>query len=123
MREGLGTNRLIGPGLRTFVRIADAWDLDNAERARLLGLPALSYADAVREPSRAVVGDETLDRLSHILGIYKALHVIFPRTDIADGWISRPNRDFAGRTARERITSGRLDELEAVRRYLDAQRG
>ena len=66
-----------------------------------------------------------LERISYILGIYKALQLLLPDTRAADEWIRRPNEAavFGGRSALDRMLSGNVADLYIVRQYLDAQRG
>jgi len=115
---------LAGPGLRTFFRIARAWNLDTREAMTLLGLDAEStFFKWKREPDRARLGRDALERISYVLGIYKALHILFPRPETADAWVRKPDTAFAGRSALDRMTRGSIVDLHAVRSYLDAERG
>ena len=41
---------------------------------------------------------------------------------LADGWVLRPNRAFAGQTPLARMTAGDVTDLAAVRAYVDAAR-
>jgi hypothetical protein len=84
---------LTGPALRTFFRIAEAWKLQEQEQMR------------------------------YILGIYKGLHVLLPKT--ADEWVRKPNaaKTFGGQSALDRMMSGNVADLFVVRQYVDAQRG
>lgn len=117
---------LSGPALRTFFNIAKAWKLSREEQMRLLGLKAGSTYYKWREaPERARLARDTLERLSYIFGIYKALQILLPDPAAADAWVRRPNKAplFAGRSALERMLSGNVADLYVVREYLDAQRG
>lgn len=115
--------RLSGPALRTFENVADRWGLRPAERRALLGgIPATTYDRMRKAPDRAALAPDALERISHVLAIYKALHVLFPSAAFADRWISEPNAAFGGTTARERMLAG-FTALVDVRRYLDAARG
>jgi len=65
-------------------------------------------------------------QLSQVLavGIFKALHILYP--DFADRWIRLPNSNplFGGRPPIEWMTAdGGMDGLYRVRRLLDARRG
>ncbi|HEY0420313.1 MAG TPA: antitoxin Xre-like helix-turn-helix domain-containing protein, partial [Acetobacteraceae bacterium] len=40
--SGENRRRLSGPGMRTFLNIADLWGLSEAERLRVLGFPGRS---------------------------------------------------------------------------------
>ncbi|WP_425602086.1 antitoxin Xre/MbcA/ParS toxin-binding domain-containing protein [Stenotrophomonas chelatiphaga] len=64
---------------------------------------------------------ELLERISLLLGIYRALHTLFPRGQQADSWLRRPNAGipFQGRSALELMCSGCLRDIAAVREYLD----
>ncbi len=116
---------LSGPALRTFFRIADMWDLNVEQQMTLLGLTSRStYFKWKKDPEVALPKD-TLERISYILGIYKALQILLPDETAADTWITRPNNAplFSGRSALERMLSGHVSDLYVVRQYLDAQRG
>jgi Protein of unknown function (DUF2384) len=112
--------------MRAFTRMAGLWGLSVEEQLRLLGEPARSTFFAWRKhPERASLPRDTLERISNLLGIYKALQILFPDTAVADGWIRKPNAApmFAGRSALERMLAGNVSDLNAVRRYLDSVRG
>lgn len=116
---------LSGPALRTFFRIAALWNLSVDEQMTLLGITARStFFKWKKEPNTALPKD-TLERISYILGVYKALQILLPDEKAADGWIKRPNAAplFSGRSALDRMLSGQVADLFMVRQYLDAQRG
>lgn len=116
------SERLSGPALRAFENIAEAWNLRLAERRALLGgIPATSY-DRIRARGARSLSADTLERISHVLGIYKALHVIFANDAYADRWVREPNGAFGGDTALARMLAG-FSSLVAVRQYLDGVRG
>jgi hypothetical protein len=116
---------LSGPALRTFFRIADLWDLSVDEQMTLLGVTARSTFFKWKKDQRVALPKDTLERISYILGIYKALQILLPDQKAADAWIRRPNDAplFAGRPALARMLSGQVADLFVVRQYLDAQRG
>jgi hypothetical protein len=113
-----------GPALRTFFRIAEAWGLSNDEQMTLLGTERSTYYKWKRERD-GLLSKDTLERISYILGIYKALHILLPNDQAADTWIRRPNTApvFGGKSALDRMRSGQVSDLYVVRQYLDAQRG
>src|ERR1700720_3023050 len=99
--------RLAGAAIRTFENIAERWGLKPAERMALLGnMPSSTYYRVRRKPDDAELGSDTLERISHVLGIYKALHVLFSSDAYADRWISDPNAAFGGASAKERMLRG-----------------
>ncbi len=118
-------SRLIQPGLRAFFRICDKWGLDTDQRIILLGSPERTLYDQWLEGIVDTVPPHTIERLSYILGIYKALHTLFPDNAFADRWIHQPNKAqlFGGKPALDRLLTGRVDDLAIVRKYLDAACG
>ena len=114
-----------GPALRTFFRIAERWDLAVEEQMKLLGVTARSTFFKWKQDREGRLSLDTLERISYILGVFKALNILLPEEDAADGWIKKPNDApvFAGKSALERRLSGRVSDLYVVRQYLDAQRG
>jgi hypothetical protein len=117
---------LSAAGLRAFFKIAEAWSLSAEEQIILLGSPGRStFFKWKQTPQAARLGRDTLERLSLILGIYKALQILLPDPHAADTWIKRANSapPFGGRPALERMVAGNVSDLVAVRQYLDAMRG
>ena len=116
---------LSGPALRTFFRIAEKWKLTNEEQMALLGVDARSTFFKWKRERDGLLSRDTLERVSYILGIYKALQILLPNEQAADTWIRRPNMAplFGGRSALDRMLSGQVSDLYVVRQYLDAQRG
>jgi hypothetical protein len=117
--------RLSAPGIRTFFNIAAAWQLSGDEQRGLLGWPAASTFYKYRAGDVGVLSFDTLTRLSLVLGIYKALHVLYPDRELADGWVRLPNTHtvFGGRPALALMIDGGIDGLYQVRRLLDGRRG
>ncbi len=119
------TRRLGAAGLRTFLAIADEWQLTVATRRVLLGgIGESTYhkwkLGDVGTPSR-----DQLERLSLLLGIYKALRLLFSDDATGVRWLKATNTepDFAGQSPLDRLLRGSIEDLYAVRRYLDGWRG
>lgn len=114
-----------GAGLRAFTQIAELWHLSIADQLALLGITSRSTYFKWRKEPQPKLPRDTLERLSYLLGIYKALQLLLPNTHAADEWIRRPNDAplFGGRSALDRMLSGNVADLFIVRQYLDAQRG
>ena len=79
----------------------------------------------MEEGAGGTLSRDVLERISYVLGIYKALQILFPDPARADAWVKRPNAAplFAGQRALDRLLSGNVSDLFVVRQYLDAQRG
>lgn len=117
---------LFSVGLEAFFNIAKAWGLNAEQEAILLGCPAPpTFSSWKTDPYSCEVNKETLVRLSYILGIYKALRILLPEQTAADGWVKQANSAeiFGGQSALDRMLVGNVNNLSAVRRYLDAMHG
>lgn len=114
---------LTGPALRTFFRIAGAWGLREQEQMSILGLDSRSTFQSWKRGAVASIPKDALERISYVMGIYKGLHILLPKT--ADDWVRKPNKAalFGGRSALDRMLSGNVADLYVVRQYVDAQRG
>ena len=114
-----------GPALRAFFRIAQAWGLKSGEARRLLGDPPESTFYKWKKLQDGAPPRDVIERISYVLGIFKALELLFPDPTRADAWIRKPNAalPFGGRSALDRMLSGNVADLYVVRSYLDSQRG
>ena len=117
--------RLSAAGLHAFFTISSEWELNTQEEIALLGSPPRSTFFKWKKSKEAELSHDTLERISYIIGIYKALFMLLPSKEAALSWIKRPNNAplFNGQTALARMCAGNVVDLADVRRYLDAQRG
>lgn len=111
--------------LRAFFNLSDRWGLSDGEARILLGQPApRTYArwkSGTADVSR--VPHDTRQRLSMLMGIHKGLRYMFREPERGYAWMRKANRAFAGQSALERMLSGEIIDLAAVRSYLDAEVG
>jgi hypothetical protein len=121
----LDRRELSGPALRAFFRIADLWNLSVEDQMTLLGLTSPSTFHKWKRERAGLLSKDTLERISYLLGIYKALQILLPNERAADEWVRQPNDAplFSGKPALDRMLSGHVSDLFVVRQYLDAQRG
>ena len=107
---------------RASVNLFRLWGVSDEQAAALLDLPLRTYrrwkADG---PGR--IGRDGAARLSNLMGIHKALRLIFSDPQRGYGWIKAPNAAFGGQSALAVMLGGELTDLMRVRRYLDAERG
>jgi hypothetical protein len=117
--------KISAPAMRTFLNIARAWKLTVDEQRALLGWPAASTFHKYKAGDVGMLTFDILTRISLVLGIYKALHILYPDAELADRWLKLPNSNslFGGKPAITRLTEGDIDGLYQVRRLLDSRRG
>ena len=108
---------------RGFFRIMDAWEVRDADAQVLLGRPSRTTYYAWKKAEGGNLSHDTLERVSYVLGTYKALQLLFSNPGQADAWMKRPNAAFGGRSALEHALGGRVVDLAHVRQYLDFVRG
>lgn len=113
------------PALKAFFNICEKWGLTSEQARILLGRPARSTYYRWKRDRTGALSNDVLERISYVLGIYRALHILFAAPAQADGWVKRANAAavFAGSSALDRMIAGQVADLYVVRQYLDAQRG
>lgn len=108
---------------RAALNLFRLWGVTDAQAALLLDLPPRTFArwKASGDPDR--LSRDRKARLANLIGIHKALRILF--VDPARGyvWVKAGNDAFGGRSALEVMLGGELTDLMRVRRYLDAERG
>lgn len=117
--------RLSPSAIKAFVHIARQWKLSETESRALLGGQASSTYHAWKTaPEGKKLSQDTLTRISLVIGIYKALNIYFSQP-WADRWISLANRGsmFAGRSPLEYMLRHGQPGMVEVRRMLDSWRG
>ena len=111
--------------LKAFFNITQEWGCSSADRQKLLGEVARSTLNNYAKLPAVRLNRDVIERISYIMGIYKALNILYPNRELANRWIHQPNRalPFNGTSALEFMTRGSIIHLAETRRYLDAQRG
>jgi len=116
------TDAEAGAMFRAVVNLFARWNLSDAEAATLLDTAPRTFSRwKSAAPTR--LGRDQKARLSNLMGIHKALRIIFRDPERSYDWVRRPNRAFGMRTALDVMLGGDLADIMRVRRYLDAERG
>lgn len=111
---------------RLVVALLDHWQLRLPDQAALLGLSARSRSTIARYRKGEPFADsaDLIARAGHLLGIHKALRILFPHDrGLAYRWVSAPNRRFGGAAPLDIMKKHGYEGILAVRRYLDFERG
>ena len=107
---------------RAALNLFRLWGLADEQAATLLDMPVRTYRRwKAGEIGR--LGRDGKARLSNLMGIHKALRLIFREPQRGYEWIRASNTAFAGKSALEVMLGGELTDVMRVRRYLDAERG
>jgi hypothetical protein len=122
--------RLSKSAIKAFVNIAEKWNLTEAQARGLLGGVASSTyhawktRPAGKRSSVLRLDQDTLTRISLVIGIYKALHIYFDDR-WSDRWMTLGNRGplFQGHPPIDFIIQEGQPGMVQVRRMLDSWRG
>lgn len=108
---------------RAVVNLFAKWDITDAQASILLG--GLSPRTWARWKVGTIgrVPRDLKARLSNLMGIHKALRIIFTDAERGYGWVKRSNEAFGSASALDVMLAGELTDIMRVRRYLDSVRG
>lgn len=107
---------------RAALNLFGKWELTDEQAATLLDMPVRTFRRWKAEgPGR--ISRDGRTRLSNLMGIHKALRIIFSEPQRGYAWIRTGNSAFAGESALDVMLGGELTDIMRVRRYLDAERG
>jgi hypothetical protein len=109
--------------MAAFFRLAGLWSLTMEEARVLLGRPSRARLYNWKAGRVRGLPHDTVQRISYLLGIHKALQILYSDPTLADTWIRRANTAFGGQSALERMLAGDVVDLAAVRAHVDAARG
>ena len=107
---------------RASLNLFRLWGLNDDQAATMLDLPRRTFA-RWKAGELGRIGRDGRARLSNLMGIHKALTIVFSDASRGYGWIKAPNQAFDGRSALDVMLGGELIDLMRVRNYLDAERG
>jgi uncharacterized protein (DUF2384 family) len=107
---------------RAVINLFKRWGVTDAEAAVLLDLPARTFGRWKAGVSGRI-GRDGKARLSNLMGIHKALRIIFRQPQRGYDWVRKPNAAFGGKSALDIMLGGELTDLMRVRSVLDAERG
>jgi hypothetical protein len=117
--------RLSPDAVRAFFKIAKLWNVKDEDARQLLGgISSSKFYSLKRDHTIATLNQDELTRTSFLVGIFKALNIIFDE-ELADAWIQLPNKNpiFGGVRPLQYIIHFGLPGMQLVRQLLDAYRG
>jgi hypothetical protein len=111
---------------RAVTKLFALWALPAADQLTLLGLSEGNRIALQRyaKGEALAANRDLLERAGHLLGIHKALKLLYPHNDdIVSGWMSSPNAKFEGATPVDIVRRFGFAGLLMVRGTLDRMRG
>lgn len=116
--------RLSATAATAVVRLCQAWGVNNAEAAALIGVSESTWDRIKRGRWDGSFSQDQLTRASALIGIYKGLHLLFV-DGMADRWLRLINKGpiFGHRSPIQAMIAGGIPLMLETRLYIDALRG
>ena len=112
--------------VKLFLGISKEWELTDDQQRILIGLPSTpitihEWKQKLNAHEPITLSEDSLERISHIAGIYKLVQTLFSDPTQWKTWVHKANQYFEGHSALEHMLLGGISELKDVRRYLQEQ--
>jgi hypothetical protein len=116
--------RLSHAAIEAFFQIIEKWQLNNDNAMGLLGGVSHGRYYTLKKTRKGVLTQDELTRISFLIGIFKALNILFARK-LSDQWmlLANSNPMFNGTSPLASLIEGGLPAMLQVRRLLDNRRG
>ncbi len=125
LRDSATRKEMSASAFRLFLKFADRWRLNEDQRLAVLGDIHRQTYQKWKRGEVSTLNRDQLERISIMMGIHKGLRLLFADHDSAKRWFCSPNHDvpFGGMSPLDYMGQGSVNDLYAVRRYIDAWRG
>ncbi len=110
--------------VKAVVRVADAWNLSNAEAATLFDVPTATWSRMKAGTYKGILDQDKITRASLLIGLFKGLRLLF-NGPLTYGWPKTENSGagFNGKTPVQVMCGGGIPAMISVRQHIDALRG
>jgi len=114
--------RLYPSAVKGFINIVSKWQIKDKDARELLGGISSTSFYALKKNHNKSLDVDRLTRISYLIGIYKALHVLYGDT-LADTWVKMPNQNrlFNRDTPLAYMEFGGIVAMQYVRALLEAR--
>ena len=107
---------------RAVINVFARWGVSDVDAATILGGISAKTFRRWKDRDYGRVGRDLADRMSHLLGIHKALRIIFSDPHAGYAWVRSDNAAFQGKSALEIMKYGGMEHIVRIRRYLESVR-
>lgn len=108
---------------RAVISLFAKWGVSDVDAAVILGGLAAKTFRRWKDGDYGRVNRDLADRMSNLLGIHKALRIVFTDANRGYEWVQADNKAFAGKSALAILKQGGMEDIIRIRRYLDSLRG
>ena len=111
--------------LKAFFRITDEWGCTGEDQRKLLGNIGKTTLQKYKQLPPVRLSQDTMERISYIIGIYKAVQMLYPTPERANRrmMLTTTEAPFGGVSALEFMKRSQMKHLMLTRQYFDAKRG
>jgi len=109
--------------VKAVVRVADTWNLSDAEAAALFGVPGTTWSRMKSGTYKGVLDQDKVTRAGLSIGLFKSLRLLF-NGPLTYGWPKTANSGpgFDGKSPVQIMCEGGIPAIMKVRRHIDALR-
>lgn len=108
---------------RACINLFQKWSLTDAQACVLLGGISMSSYNRWKRGDIGRLGVDVKTRLSLLMGMHKALRILFTDNQLAYGWVQQANTELDNLRPLDVMLRGQILDLYLIRNYLDAARG
>lgn len=116
------SDRIETTGVKAVINLFHKWELNDTDACILLGGISSDTYTGWKRGEIGKIKNDLRTRLSVLLGIHKALRIIFTEQERCYRWIKKENDVYGGLSALDIMRKGDLTDLLRVRQYLDSVR-
>jgi uncharacterized protein (DUF2384 family) len=108
-------------GLLLFNKVMTEWSQSVQSQMKLLDVSDTDKFSELISGSSSDISQDSLDRISYMMKIYKYLHTIFVIESQANNWVNKANKRFDNLTASEYMILNGRKGIKEVCDHLYAQ--
>lgn len=117
------SDRIEISGVRAVINLFHKWELTDTDACILLGGISPATYNRWKRGEIGRIQKDLRTRLSLLLGIHRALRIIFMEPERCYRWVKKENDVYGGLSALDIMKRGNLNDLLQVRQYLDSVTG
>lgn len=108
---------------RAMLNLFGRWGVSDINASVILGGISAKTYRRWKDGDYGRVSRDLADRMSNLLGVHKALRIIFADAVTGYQWVQAPNKAFAEKSPLNILLQGGMEDILRIRRYLDVARG
>lgn len=108
---------------RAIINLFSKWKVKDTDAAIILGGISSKTLRRWRDGDYGRANRDMADRMSNLLGIHKALRIVFSDPQRGYDWMNSKSSALGDNSVLDVLLRGGMEDLIRIRRYLDSVRG